>query len=98
MIPRIKELKPLPDFRLFAVFDTQEKVIYDLKDDMNTIEDFSLLKTEKGLFENVRLDQSRTCVYWSDRIDLPSDTILEYGSKIEDDSALPCKRQDGHRL
>ena len=32
--------------------------------------------------ENVMLDSSRTCVYWSERIDLPSDTFLEYGNKV----------------
>ena len=41
-----------------------------------------LSKTETGLFNNFQLDPSRTCVYWSDRIDLPSDSILEYGKKL----------------
>ena len=41
----------------------------------------SVLKTEYGLFENYQLDESRTCVYWNDRVDLPSDTLLEYGTK-----------------
>ena len=29
--------------------------------------------------ENVQLDSSRTCVYWNERVNRPSDTILEYG-------------------
>ena len=82
MFPRIKELKPLKDYKLFVVFDTNEQVIYDVEDDINTLDDFKPLKTEMGLFENVMLDSSRTCVYWSDRIDLPSDTLLEYGNKV----------------
>ena len=41
-----------------------------------------LSKNETGLFNNFQLDPSRTCVYWSDRIDLPSDSILEYGKKL----------------
>lgn len=82
MIPRIKNFKPLDDYRLSIVFDTNEQVIYDVKDDINTVHDFMPLMTEPGLFENARLDSSRTCVYWSDCIDLPSDTILEYGTKI----------------
>ena len=46
------------------------------------LEDFEPLKTEHGLFENYQLDDSRTCIFWSDRIDLPSDTLLEYGKKV----------------
>lgn len=82
MIPRIKELKPVEEYKLFVVFDNDEKVLYDVEDDINTIEDFKLLKNETGLFKNVQLDSSRTCVYWSERIDLPSDILLEYGEKI----------------
>ena len=47
--------------------------------DINTLDDFRILTTEHGLWKNARLDTSRTCVYWSDRVDLASDTILEYG-------------------
>ena len=67
---------------MYVVFDDNKKVIYDVGDDIETLKDFSPLKTEEGLFENVQLDSSRTCVYWSERIDLPSDTILEYGLGI----------------
>ncbi len=82
MIPRIKKIEPREGFRLHIVFDGGEEVIYDLNDDISKIPDFSILKTENGLFENFRMDESRTCVYWSDRVDLPSDTLLEYGKKI----------------
>ena len=82
MIPRIKKIEPREGFRLHIVFDGGEEVIYDLNDDISKIPDFSILKTENGLFENFRMDESRTCVYWSDRVDLPSDTLLEYCKKI----------------
>ena len=82
MIPRIKKIEPREGFRLHIVFDGGEEVIYDLNDDISKIPDFSIPKTENGLFENFKMDESRTCVYWSDRVDLPSDTLLEYGKKI----------------
>lgn len=82
MIPRIKEIKAEDNLRLLVTFDNDEQVLYDVKDDVNTISDFKPLETETGLFKNFQLDPSRTCVYWSDRIDLPSDTILEYGEKV----------------
>lgn len=79
MIPRINKLETLDNYLLLVTFDNGEKVIYDVKDDIQTLSDFQVLKSEHGLFKNARLDSSRTCVYWTDRVDLPSDTILEYG-------------------
>ena len=82
-MPRIKSIKPLDDFILLVEFDNGKKVVYDVKDDIKTLADFSVLESEYGLFQNAQLDSSRTCVYWTERVDLPSDTILEYGKTIE---------------
>ena len=79
MIPRIKSIEPLPDYQLYIEFDDGQKVIYNVMEDIETIQDFEPLRTECGLFQNFQIDESRTCVSWSDRIDLPSDTLLEYG-------------------
>ncbi len=79
MIPRIKDITPLPDFLLSVVFDDGKAVLYDVKEDMEQLEDYRDLRTIAGLFDQVQLDQSRTCVFWNDRIDLPSDAIYEYG-------------------
>lgn len=81
MIPRIKEVKPLPDYNLSVTFDDGKSVIYDVKDDIGQIDDYKDLVTVHGLFNHVQLDKSRTCVFWNDRIDLPSDTIYEYGEE-----------------
>jgi hypothetical protein len=82
MIPRIKSVKPQDNYKLLIQFDGGETVLYNVLEDIDAIDDFGPLKTERGLFENVQLDESRTCIYWSDRIDLPSDTLLEYGEKV----------------
>ena len=79
MIPRIKSIRPLQDYMLQVCFDDGAKVLYDVKDDIRTLNDFKVLETEYGLFQNAQLDSSRTCVFWNDRVDLASDTILEYG-------------------
>ena len=79
MIPRIKSIYPLQDYMLQVCFDNGVKVLYDVKDDIRTLNDFKVLETEYGLFQNAQLDSSRTCVFWNDRVDLASDTILEYG-------------------
>ena len=82
MFPRIFKIHVLPEFRLLVSFDDGRKVIYDVAEDIEQLEDFRILKTEKGLFENFVLDESRTCISWSERVDLPSDTILEYGNAV----------------
>ena len=79
MIPRIKMVEPMPDYKLKVLFDDGKTVIYNVKEDMETIESYKDLATVHGLFEQVQLDESRTCVFWNDQIDLPSDTIYEYG-------------------
>lgn len=46
---------------------------------------YSALQDEIGLFELVQLDESRTCVYWTEDIDLPSDAIYEYGKVVSNE-------------
>ena len=84
MIPRIKDLQTLHDFKLKILFDDGKNVLYDVNEDIETIDVFKLLKTQVGLWNSVQLDKSRTCVFWNDTIDLPSDTLYEYGVTIKD--------------
>ena len=79
MIPRIKSIEPLENYVLHVVFDDGKDVLYDVKDDIQTIDSYKDLETIRGLFQQVQLDQSRTCIFWNDYIDLPSDAIYEYG-------------------
>ena len=81
MIQRIKSIEPLPDFLLSVAFDDGKRVVYDVKEDMN-LPGYDSLRSVCGLFQQVQLDESRTCVYWNDEIDLPSDAIYEYGKAI----------------
>ena len=78
MIKRIKRIVPLPDYVLGVSFDDGKTVLYDTKEDMN-LPGYDALRSVAGLFQQVQLDQSRTCVYWNDEIDLPSDILYEYG-------------------
>ena len=82
MIPRIESIKTRANYQLEILFKSGERVLYDVGDDIATISEFAVLKTEPHLFENVQVDESRTCVYWNDRVDLPSDTLLEYGNPV----------------
>lgn len=82
MIPRIKSVKPQKNYILDVVFDDGKKCLYDVKEDMNDIEEYMDLKNIFGLFEQVQLDESRTCVFWNDFIDIPSDAIYKYGKEV----------------
>lgn len=88
MIPRIKHLEPLENYCLFVVFDDGKSVLYDVKEDMRDIPSYRTLMTIHGLFQQVQLDSSRTCVFWNDEIDLPSDAIYEYGKSCESLSGM----------
>ena len=79
MIPRIKKITALDNFILFVEFDDGYKVMYDVKDDIETLPSFRALTDVYWLLKQVRLDSSRTCVYWNDEIALPSDFLYEYG-------------------
>lgn len=81
MIPKIRSLKPLENYILHVIFDDGKNVLYDVKEDMNQISKYKDLQNNYGLFQQVKLDKSRTCIYWNDTIDLPSDIIYEYGIK-----------------
>ena len=57
-------------------------MLYDVKEDMDQIESYRLLRMIPGLFQQVSLDKSKTCIYWNDEIDLPSDILYVYGKQI----------------
>ena len=82
MIPRISNIAPLPDYMLSVSFDDGKSVIYDVKEDFS-LPGYSVLRDVFGLFQQVQLDESRTVVYWSDDVDLPSDAIYEYGREVK---------------
>lgn len=81
MIQRIAGLKPLPDFKLDVTFDDGRRVLYDVTEDME-LPGYAALREVYGLFQQVQLDESRTCVYWNEDIDLPSHAIYEYGRVV----------------
>lgn len=82
MIPRIKSVNPVENYTLEVVFDDGKKVLYDVNEEIETLPGYDDLKNIHGLFNQVQLDESRTCVFWNEDIDLPSDAIYEYGKVL----------------
>lgn len=79
---RIKDFNTINNYRLKVIFDDGRQVIYDMSEDMQTLPGYRDLQ-QPGLFNAAQLDESRTCIYWNDYIDIPSDIIYEYGCDIE---------------
>ena len=88
MLPRIKEISTNPDYTLSVMFDDGYRVQYDMKEDMN-LPGYQDLIDIFGLFQQVQLDESRTCIYWNDQIDLPSDILYEYGKPVASEMSVP---------
>lgn len=82
MAHRIRSVQQLPDLVLSIVFDDGRRVLYTVTDDL-ALPGYDALRDVPGLFARVQLDQSRTVVYWTDDIDLPSDTLYEYGREVQ---------------
>lgn len=82
MIPRIKSVKPQKNYILHVVFDDGKDCLYNVKEDIDSMEQYKDLQEINGLFEQAQLDESRTCVFWNDFIDIPSDIIYEYGKEV----------------
>ena len=53
----------MENFVLYAVFEDGARVFYGLHADLNTLPDYDGLEKIEGLYRNVKLDESRTCVY-----------------------------------
>lgn len=82
MVQRISAITPLPGYMLSVLFDDGRRVLYDVKNDIKQLPGYRPLEDVAGLFEQVQLDESRTCVFWNDEIDLPSHAIYEYGNPM----------------
>lgn len=83
VIIRIKDVKPLDNYILLVTFDNGRVVHYDMNEDIQTMPNYCDLKNIYGLWKQVQIDTSRTCIFWNDYIDLPSDTLYEYGIDVK---------------
>ena len=80
--PRIINVIPLKDYKLYVFFEDRTGVIYNVGKEIEEHSIYQDLKLVPGLFQEFKIDKSRTRIYWTDDIDLPSDMIYEYGEKV----------------
>jgi hypothetical protein len=79
MFRKIKEITPLPDMRLRAIFDGGETIYYDVKPLIDRWPVFRSLVDIPELFPLVHIEANGYGVAWNDEIDLSSDEIWENG-------------------
>ena len=82
IFPKITNVIPLENYKLYVSFEDRTEVIYNVGTDIEEHVSYRDLKLVPGLFQNLKIDESRTRIYWRDDIDLPSDMIYEYGDKL----------------
>lgn len=63
MIPKIKSVKPLKHYILQVVFEDGLNCLYKVNEDIESVKGYEGLRCIHGLFEQVQLDESRTCVF-----------------------------------
>ena len=92
MFNKVKNVYPLPDYKLLVDFTTGEKKQYNVKPLFDKWEPFKALVITKGLFEQVRVDAGGYGVSWNDNIDLSCNELYDNGKiwdNIEEDNPLP---------
>ncbi len=82
MFHKIKNVYPLPDFRLSVQFTEGITKIYDVKPLFEKIPVFKSLETGHG-FEDVTVDMGGYGVIWNDDLDLSCDELWDNGVKVE---------------
>lgn len=82
MFHKIKNIYPLPEYRLSVQFAEGCTKIYDVKPLFEQIPLFSELK-ENPLFSDVAVDVGGHGIVWNDDLDLSCDELWDNGIKVE---------------
>lgn len=79
MLPKIAKVSIIGNYILHVTFDDNKSVIYNVKEDFDSIPAYKDIVFSEELFKQYILDKSRTVIIWNDVFDLPSDIIYQYG-------------------
>ncbi len=82
MFHKIKNVSPLPEYKLSVQFSEGVTKIYDVKPLFEKISAFKVLETGND-FECVSVDVGGYGVIWNDELDLSCDELWENGVEIE---------------
>ena len=83
MFHKIKNVSPLPDFKLSVQFSEGITKIYYMKHLFEKIPVFSYLKENVSEFGSVSVDVGGYGIVWNDDLDLSCDELWENGIHVE---------------
>lgn len=82
MFHKVKNVSPLPDFKLSVQFSEGITKLYDIKPLFKKIPQFLHLKDHEEEFNNVSVDVGGYGIIWGDDLDLSCDELWEHGVKV----------------
>jgi hypothetical protein len=80
MFHRVREVKPLSDYKLCVSFLNGEKRLYDVKLLFDKWTSFNSLRHISSLWEQVKVDSGGYGISWNDELDLACDELYFNGS------------------
>ena len=83
MFHKIKDVNPIPDYRLSVQFSEGVTKVYDVKPLFDKIEAFKLFEKRPELFSDVMVDIGGYGVVWNDDLDLSCDELFDNGSTVK---------------
>lgn len=83
MFHKIKNVSPLPDFKLSVQFSEGITKLYDLNPLFEKIPAFGYLKDHPNEFGFVSVDVGGYGIIWGDELDLSCDELWENGVQVE---------------
>ncbi|MBR0469364.1 MAG: DUF2442 domain-containing protein [Mogibacterium sp.] len=83
MFHKIKNVNPLPDFKLSVQFSEGVTKIYDVKPLYARLPAFRTLMDHPELFYEVHVDAGGYGIIWNDDLDLACDELYENGEKVD---------------
>ncbi len=83
MFHKVKNVSPLPDYRLSVQFSEGVTKLYDLKLLFTKLPVFTELQNDPDLFFSVTVDVGGYGIIWGDELDLSCDELWEHGEQVD---------------
>ena len=83
MFHKVKNVAPIPDFKLSVQFSEGVTKLYDMKPLFDKLPVFRQLKDTPAEFSGVTVDVGGYGIVWNDDLDLSCDELWEHGTVVE---------------
>ena len=83
MFHKVKNVSPLPDFKLSVQFCEGDTKLYDVKPLFERLPAFVSLKKHPEIFGGVSVDVGGYGIVWDDELDLSSDELWDHGVTVD---------------